>query len=225
MEIAGLYLYAYLIGAVPTAYLIARLVKGIDIRQFGSGQVGGTNLAHCVGKQWLAPLGLFEVLVKGASPVLIGQHWLGLDRGSPELVIAPLLALTGHNWSIFLKFHGGRGITVTSGALLALSPLLLGGFLAVFIAGWLITKSAGVWILLALALLPLWAGIAREPSMISWYCVVTLALVVLKRLLANRTPLHGGLPRRKVLFNRLFRDRDVDDRNEWVRRLPEKSKQ
>lgn len=225
MELAGLYLYAYLVGSVPTAYLIARLVKGIDIRQYGSGQVGGTNLAHAAGKWWLLPLALFEILVKGASPVLIGEQWLGLDRGSPQLIVAPLLALTGHNWSIFLKFHGGRGITVNSGALLVLSPLLLGGFLVVFAGGWLLTKSSGVWILISLTFLPLWAKLAQEPSIISWYCVIMLVLVILKRLLANRTPLSEDLPRKKVLFNRLFRDRDVDDRNAWVRRLPEKSQQ
>jgi len=225
MELAGLYLYAYLIGSIPTAYLIARLTKGVDIRQYGSGQVGGSNLTRCAGKRWLAPLALFEILMKGASPVLLGQHWLGLDRGSLELIIAPLLALAGHNWSVFLKFHGGRGITVTIGALLVLSPPLLTALLAVFAVGWLITRSAGVWVVLSLALLPVWAAMAGLPSMISWYCGLTLGLMVLKRLLANGTPLPAGVPRRRVLLNRLLRDRDIDDRNEWVRRAPEESKQ
>jgi acyl phosphate:glycerol-3-phosphate acyltransferase len=222
MELAGLYLYAYLVGSVPTAYVIARLVKGVDIRRFGSGQVGGSNLVRCAGKWWLVPLGLFELLVKGASPVLLAQHWLGLDRGSLELLIAPLLALAGHNWSVFLNLHGGRGIAVTVGALLVLSPPLLAGFLAVFGMGWLITRSAGVWTLVALAMLPVWAALAAEPVMISWYCVAMLALVVLKRLLSDGMSLPAGGPaRRQVLLNRLFRDRDIADRDGWVRRAPE----
>lgn len=222
MELAGLYLYAYLIGAVPTAYIIARLVKGVDIRRYGSGQVGGTNLVRCAGKVWLVPVGLFELLVKGASPVLLAQYWLGLDRGSLELVVAPLLALAGHNWSVFLNLHGGRGIAVAVGALLALSPLLLAGFLAVFGVGWLITRSAGIWTLVGLGLLPVWAALAAEPVVIIWYCVVLLALVVLKRLLSDGASLPvGGSARRQVLLNRLFLDRDIADRDEWVRREPE----
>lgn len=224
VEIVGLYLFAYLTGSVPTAYLIARAVKGIDIRCYGSGNVGGTNLVRNVGKWWLIPLALFEVLIKGASPVVIGQYLLGMERGSAELVIAPLLAVAGHNWSIFLKFQGGRGLAVAGGTLLALSPLILAGFLVVFPVGWLITRSSGVWTLLALALLPLWSVIADEPSAITWYCVGILVLIALKRLLSNWTPLPPDLPRTRVLFNRLLLDRDVGDRSEWVSRVPEKVK-
>jgi glycerol-3-phosphate acyltransferase PlsY len=224
VEMVGLYLYAYLIGSVPTAYLIARLVKGIDIRRYGSGNVGGTNLVQHVGKWWLVPLGLFEVFIKGGSPVVIGQYLLGLERGSVELIITPLLAVAGHNWSIFLKFQGGRGLAVAGGTLLVLSPLVLAGFLAVFAMGWMVTRSSGVWTLLALALLPLWSVIAREPSAIAWYCVGILALIVSKRLLSNWTPLPPDLPRARVLLNRLLLDRDVSDRSQWVSRVPEKAK-
>jgi glycerol-3-phosphate acyltransferase PlsY len=224
-EIAGLYLYSYLTGSVPTAYLIARLVRGIDIRHYGSGNVGGTNLVQHVGKWWLVPLGLFEVFIKGGSPVVIGQYLLGLERSSTEFIIAPLLAVAGHNWSIFLKFQGGRGLAVVGGTLLALSPPVLAGFLAVFTAGWAITRSSGVWTLLALALLPVWAVIAGEPSVITWYCAGMLALIVLKRLLSNWTPLPQDLPRTKAVINRLFLDRDVSDRSEWVSRVPGKAKQ
>ena len=224
VEIVGLYLYAYLIGSVPTAYLIARLVRGIDIRCYGSGNIGGTNLVQHVGKCWLIPLGVFEVFIKGGSPVVIGHYILGLERGSAELIIAPLLAVAGHNWSMFLKFQGGRGLAVAGGTLLALSPMVLAGFLAVFLVGWLITRSSGVWTLLALALLPLWSVIVNEPSVVTWYCVGIIVLIILKRLLSNWTPLPQDLPRTKVLFNRLFLDRDVSDRSEWVSRVPEKVK-
>lgn len=224
VDIIGLYCFAYLIGSVPTAYLIARLVKGIDIRQYGSGNVGGSNLVQHVGKWWLIPLGLFEVFIKGGTPVAIGQYILGLDRGSVALIIAPLLAIAGHNWSVFLKFQGGRGLAVAGGSLSVLSPPVLGGFLAVFFIGWVITRSSGVWALLALALMPLWSVVAGEPSAITWYCVGILGLIVLKRLLSNWTPLPKDLPRAAVLINRLFLDRDVRDRREWVRRAPEKAK-
>lgn len=224
MEIAGLYLYAYLVGAVPTAYLIGRLAKGVDIRSYGSGNVGGSNVWNHVGKGWVVPLGLFEVLVKGASSIWIGEHLLGLERTSALLVVAPLLAVVGHNWSVYLKFQGGRGIAVACGTLLALAPLLLGAFILIALAGWAATRSSGFWVLISLALLPVWAVFVGDPPVISWYCGGLVALVVAKRLLSNLTALPADLPRKKVLLNRLFRDRDVDDRAEWVRRVPYNTK-
>ncbi|MSQ06374.1 MAG: glycerol-3-phosphate acyltransferase [Dehalococcoidia bacterium] len=221
-DLAGLYLLACLVGAVPTAYLIARWVKGIDIRRYGSGNVGGTNLAQQTGKVWLAPLGLFEVLVKGAGPVWLGRYVLNLEPWSVVLLVAPLLAVAGHNWSAWLKFRdGGRGLAVASGTLLALSPPLLGAFLAVALAGWLATRSAGVWVLISLALLPLWARLTGQPPALMWYCLALLILLVAKRLVSNWTPLPAGLPRSKVLLNRLLRDRDVDRREDWVARVPD----
>ncbi len=224
MEIAGLYLYAYLVGAVPTAYLIGRLVKGVDIRNYGSGNVGGSNVWNHVGKGWVAPLGLFEVLVKGASPIWIGEHLLALERSSALLVVAPLLAVAGHNWSVYLKLQGGRGIAVAGGTLLALAPPLLGAFILAALFGWLAKRSSAFWVLFSLALLPLWAVLLGDPPVITWYCGGLVVLVVAKRLLSNWTPLPADLPKRKVLLNRLFRDRDVDDRAEWVRRVPSSTK-
>jgi glycerol-3-phosphate acyltransferase PlsY len=224
MEIAGLYLYAYLVGAVPTAYLIGRLAKGVDIRNYGSGNVGGSNVWNHVGKGWVLPLGLFEVLVKGASPIWIGEHLLALERSSALLVAAPLLAVAGHNWSVYLKLQGGRGIAVAGGTLLALAPPLLGAFILAALLGWVATRSSGFWVLISLALLPLWAVLLGDPPVITWYCGGLVVLVVAKRLLSNWTPLPADLSKKKVLLNRLFRDRDVNDRAEWVGRVPSGTK-
>lgn len=223
MELAALYIFSYLMGSIPTAYLIGKLARDVDIRGYGSGNVGGSNLFRHVGKRWMAPLGILDVVIKGAAPIWIGVYGLGLDETVPLLVVAPLLALMGHNWSLYLKFQGGRGITVVAGSLLALAPLLLAVFLVIAVAGWAVTRSSGVWVLISLLLLPLWAMllppwaiVGGDRLVIGWYCGALLGLVVLKRLLSNWTPLYNGLPRRKVLLNRLFRDRDLDDRAEWV---------
>ena len=229
IELLGLYIFSYLAGAIPTAYLIARLVKGVDIRSYGSGNVGGSNLSYHVGKRWVVVLGVFDVLVKGSSPIWIGQYLLGLEL-SLWLAAAPLLAVIGHNWSPYLKFQGGRGISVASGSLLAFSPLFLAVFIAVSVAGWAVTRASGVWVLVSLALLPLWVVLLPEwgftgsdQYVISWYCIGLLVLVVIKRLLSNWTPLYEGLPKKKVIFNRLFLDRDVDSRSDWVRRTPQET--
>ena len=227
IELVGLYIFAYVAGTVPTAYLIARLVKRVDIRNYGSGNVGGSNLFYHVGKRWVVVLGVFDVLVKGSTPIWVGRYVLGLEL-SLGLAAASLLAVIGHNWSPYLKFQGGRGISVIAGSLLALSPLLLTVFIAVSVAGWAVTRASGVWVLISLALLPLWAVLlpqwglpGNDQYVISWYCVGLLVLVVIKRLLSNWTPLYEGLPKKKVILNRLFLDRDVDSHTDWVRRTPQ----
>ena len=220
MELAGLYIYAYLLGSVPTAFIIGRLVKGIDIRQHGSGNVGGTNVFYNVGRVWVVPLALFEVFVKAGSPIWIGMFVLDMERSSLALMGAPLIAIAGHNWSAFLGLTGGRGMTVAIGALLLLAYKELAVFAAVAIAGWAVFRSSGVWAYIALSLLPIWSiFVFGEPMAITWLCVGILALVTIKRLTSNWNPLPEGIPRRNVFFNRLLRDRDVARREEWVDRL------
>ena len=237
MDLALLYLYSYLIGSVPTAYLIGRLVRGIDIRQFGSGNLGGTNVFYHVGKWWIIPPGAFELFAKGASPIWIGMLLLdvsvegpfgsdtinyvfGFDRSSAALAGASLLSIAGHNWSIFLKFQGGRGLAVASGAYFAFAfyPLLI--FVASSLLVWRVFRSPATVILASLALVPLWTFLMGQSSTIVWYCAAAMGLVVLKRLTSNWTPFPKDLPLGKVLFNRLVRDRDVDSRDAWVFRMP-----
>lgn len=223
-EIAGLYIGSYLLGSIPSAYLAARFLKKIDIREYGSGNVGASNAYRHLGKLWVVPLGLFDILGKGSAPVVAGWYVLGPIQASSVLLIgAPLLALAGHNWSVFLRFQGGRGIAIALGSFLILSPPVLIASLLVVGAGWALTRSSGVWVLVGLALCPVWTVIAGDPIVVTWYSIGVLTLVVLKRLLSNWTPLHEGFPRRKVLFNRLFLDRDVDDKAEWVHRSPRTS--
>lgn len=237
MELALLYIYAYLVGSIPTAFIIGKLVKGIDIRQYGSGNVGGTNVFYHVGKGWIVPLGLFELFVKGASPVWLGivlldldvkgpagawtiNYIFGFERSSMLLAGASLLSIVGHNWSIFLKFQGGRGLAVASGAFSALAFYQLWMFIVGSLLGWLVNRNSALWILINLALLPLWVYLLGQPAAMVWYCVGVLGLVALKRLLSNWTPLPKGMPVLTVLFNRLVKDRDFGSREEWVFRVP-----
>ena len=224
-ELAVLYVLAYLLGSLPTAYILGRVVKGIDLRRYGSGNVGAANVGEQIGKGWMIPQLLLDMAGKGAAPVWLGMYWLGLQSDSWSLLGASLLAVAGHNWSPFLKFQGGRGIAVLGGGLVALSlPMFAFASLVTF-GGYAVIRSMGVWVLLALILLPVatltlgeavglswypqWAGVPGQASNLSWYSVLLLGLVILKRLLANWTPLPSDLPRRQVLLNRLFRDREA----------------
>ncbi len=223
MDIAALYIGAYLLGSIPTAYLIGRLVRGVDIRGYGSGNVGSANLWEHVGKRWVYPVAMAEIFIKGALPIWVALYVLDIDRSSALLIGPPLLAIAGNNWSIFLKLQGGRGIAVAGGTLVALSPILAIAVAAISILGWKITKSSGLWVLISLMTLPLIAYLAHDNLNLVWYCFGLLGIVALKRLSANWTPFPADVSRKKVLFNRLFRDRDVSDRTGWVRRIPEGS--
>ena len=223
MDIVALYIGSYLLGSIPTAYLIGRLVKGVDIRGYGSGNVGTANLYEHVGKRWVYPVAAVEIFVKGALPIWVALYVLDIDRSSAYLIGPGLLALAGNNWSVFLKLQGGRGIAVTGGTLLALMPVLAAVSAVTSIGGWKLTKSSGLWVLISLILLPLWAFLLHDNMNLVWFSFGLLGIVVLKRLSANWTPFPEDVSRKKVLFNRLVRDRDVSDRTGWVRRIPEGS--
>ena len=236
MELALLFVYSYLVGSIPTAYIIGRVVRGIDIREYGSGNVGGSNVFEHVGKRWLIPLGLFEVFVKGATPVWVGivlldasvdgpsgvwvaNFFMGFDRSTPALAIASLLSIVGHNWPVFLKFQGGRGVGTAAGGLLGMAFIQLWLFIAVGLPGYFIRRSA-LMVLISLLLLPLWSFLLGQSVVVIWYCFGMIGIIVLRRLTANGWPRVPGYSKKKVLFNRLVRDRDVDDRDEWVSRAP-----
>lgn len=120
---------SYLLGAVPFGCLIARL-KGIDIRQAGSGNIGATNVFRVVGKGW----GLFTFfcdVLKGFTaafffPMLVKT--LPAAAGTTQLlgILCACSAVAGHNWPVYLRFKGGKGIATSAGALLGIAPVPLG---------------------------------------------------------------------------------------------------
>jgi len=120
IEFAPLILTAYLVGSVPAAYLAAKWSRGIDIRQYGSGNVGASNLLKFTSKKMAIPVIIFDV-GKGMLMVWAAQL-VGL--GTAQQVIIGLAAIIGHNWPIFLRFNGGRGGLTTLGVVVMLEPKL-----------------------------------------------------------------------------------------------------
>jgi glycerol-3-phosphate acyltransferase PlsY len=110
---------AYLIGSIPFGLLVSRALARVDIRRHGSGNIGTANVLRIVGKR-AAVLTLLGDLLKGFLPVL-GALWLGVS----ELWVAGvgLAAVLGHNWPVYLRFAGGKGVATSFGALLAMTPL------------------------------------------------------------------------------------------------------
>lgn len=103
----------YLLGAIPFSYLIVRLVKGVDIREHGSRNVGATNVGRLLGWRYYL-LALALDLGKGAGAAALALHW-----DLPVLLAG--LAVVGHDWSIFLRFTGGKGVATSLGLLSILS--------------------------------------------------------------------------------------------------------
>jgi glycerol-3-phosphate acyltransferase PlsY len=122
---------AYLLGAIPTGYVVAKVFKNIDIRKVGSGRIGGSNVLRAVGPV-PAALTVLGDLLKGYGAVALAQT---LAPGTPLLdALAGVASIVGHNWSAFLGFGGGVGTMTTAGAALRLFPggTLVSGAVAIF---------------------------------------------------------------------------------------------
>ena len=110
---------SYVLGSIPWGFLIIQRTKGVDIREYGSGKTGTTNVLRTAGFS-LAGLALVLDTSKGISAVFMARAVA--DTATAE-VAAGLLALIGHNWPLFLSFKGGRGIATGMGGLLVMSPI------------------------------------------------------------------------------------------------------
>ncbi len=121
-------LVSYIFGSIPTAYIFARALKGLDIRRVGSGNVGATNASRVLGKKAGVIILVLDIL-KGLLPVIfLGDFIVVRSTFNQELlrIILGLSCIIGHNWTIFLEFKGGKGIATTFGVLLGLAARVAG---------------------------------------------------------------------------------------------------
>ena len=216
---------AYLWGGIPTAYVVARLTSGIDIRNYGSGNVGASNaLVHLGSKAGIA-IGLFDLIGKGMLPMLLAR---ALDAGLAVQVAVGLAAVAGHNWSPYIRFTGGRGISTAGGVILASALWYEAAIATLLIAGIgrFILKDTGFLTLLAMIAMPVTAiavgasGLADRPIEIVAMCALIAILLTGKRLTANWERLPEEQPVIHTLICRILWDRDVPKRQNWTERTP-----
>lgn len=144
-EFAIVVIIGYLLGSIPFGLLISRRARGVDIRQYGSGRTGTTNVLRTAGKKAAALAAFLDVLkgvlsvvfaglIVGGGYLVVGDFSLGIFVAQ---VLAALAAIAGHIWPIFLKFHGGRGVATFMGGMIALYPPvgLFGGGIMLIGAG------------------------------------------------------------------------------------------
>ena len=211
---------AFLVGSIPTGYLVSKYAAGIDIRDYGSGNAGASNVIAHVGMWIGAAQGLFDCLVKGALPVLVGAY---IDADPWAQGGAGIAAVVGHNWSPFLRFTGGRGVATGIGALLGLMlwrELLIMAVLSLILMR-IATRDTGLWTLMSIVLLPALAYVLGQPPEKVLAVVAIGALLVFKRLTANWEPIPQEYGVLRVLAFRILWDRDVPKRVEWTNRRPQ----
>lgn len=212
---------AFLIGAIPSGYIAARLARGIDIRRYGSGNVGASNVIRHVGARVGLLTGAFDCLIKGALAVA-AVGWLGMDGWTQSA--AAFAAVAGHCWSPFIGFTGGRGVATGIGAAVGLgmwSEILMLA-VSIFAIGRLLTRDTALWVLAGMAALPLVALAPpdMQTAQIALSAAIIVALIMAKRLTANWERPQSAYPLRNVLVYRLIWDRDVPKSVEWTGRDP-----
>lgn len=166
---------AYLIGSVPFGLLFAR-AKGVDLRKTGSGNIGATNVLRGVGRK-AAFLTLTGDALKGVAGVLIAR-WLGLGvAGEGFLGIA---AVIGHDYSIFLRFNGGKGVATSLGMICVYSPL--SGLITALV--WVLTAAvkrySSLSAIVSFGLLPLTVYLVSRDSRMALIALVIAALIILR---------------------------------------------
>ncbi|RKY32292.1 MAG: acyl-phosphate glycerol 3-phosphate acyltransferase [Candidatus Omnitrophota bacterium] len=192
---------SYLIGSIPTAYIFGRLIKGIDIRKSGSGNVGATNALRVLGKAAGVTVLLLDIL-KGFIVVifignLIGFFGSKFQNQADLRLILGMSCIAGHIWTVFLNFKGGKGIATTFGVLLGLATVIPGLRIILFliILTWLsvffITKIVSISSVVGALTLPIYMLLYRQ-SLFFIISSVILSTFVIYRHKSNLKRLSQG---------------------------------
>ena len=171
---------AYLLGSLPTSWIVVKLVKGQDLRKLGSGNLGATNLFRQLGWRWALPAALIDV-AKGTVPVLV----FGPRTGGGDLMALALgvTAVLGHVFSLFVNFKGGKGVATGAGVLLGLAPWAA----LVAIAVWAVVVKVSGYVSLgsivaAAALVPaLWLIYPAKRDLVLPFALLAAMIVLLHR--------------------------------------------
>lgn len=178
LNIINAALISYIIGSIPTSYIIAKLLRGIDLREYGSGNIGATNLIRVAGKT-PGIIALLLDVAKGVVAVVL----LTSIYYRPQLVISQplfmvmigLCAVSGHIWTIFLRFKGGKGVATTIGVFIGLTPLVTTLGLLVWLIIVLLFKYVSLASLVMAASLPFLMIIFNQPIE---YLILSITLCI-----------------------------------------------
>ena len=191
----GFVLLSYLLGSVPVGYLITKFTTGKNILQLGSGNVGSTNVRRVAGKKMAILTQLLD-MTKGLLPVAVYLFFLDDKNENSEfyIYILALAAILGHDFSVFLKFKGGKGVNTTLGASVLIAPFSVFVSVAIyFIVKWQF-KYVSLGSLMLGVSLPLTELIFHGTTLTFYYLLICSILIILlhrtniTRLLNNQEP-------------------------------------
>jgi len=178
LSLVIVFIAAYLIGSVPTGYIVVKIAKNEDIRKLGSGSTGATNVKRVMGKTWFFIVMLLDAL-KGALSVVLAAVFVGtgLYFGLAP-VLAAIAVILGHSKSVFLKFSGGKSVASGVGTIIALS--WQAGLLVAVV--WAVTTYASKYVsvgsIIALSLSPFLMWYFDKPPAYILYCVVGAVYII-----------------------------------------------
>lgn len=167
---------SYIIGSIPNGLVIGKLIAGIDLRQYGSKNIGATNAFRTLGP-WPALLVFITDAAKGVMGVYLGDYLIGTPIA---LLVGGIAAIAGHNWSAFLGFKGGRGVATGLGVIAVLSPKVT---LVVFVVWCLIvyfTRYVSLGSIVAAALVPITMWLFGEITEFLAFGIIAALFVIVR---------------------------------------------
>ncbi|MBU1726921.1 MAG: glycerol-3-phosphate 1-O-acyltransferase PlsY [Candidatus Omnitrophica bacterium] len=179
---------SYLIGSIPTAYIFGRVLKGIDIRKFGSGNVGATNALRVLGKKAGITVLLLDVF-KGVIPVIFLGNLFApkatLVSSEALRILFGIACIFGHNWTIFLNFKGGKGVATTIGVVIGLSIAITGlqlilAMLATWLIVFLILRIVSIASVVAAVALPIYMFVFNQSRLLIAASIALCVLIILR---------------------------------------------
>ncbi len=177
-EILAVVLSAYIIGSIPTGYIIVKTFTGQDIRTIGSGSTGATNVKRVMGKKWFFITLLLDAF-KGALPVILASYFA---KTFTEIGLLPVLAavavILGHSKSIFLKFTGGKSVASGVGTILALNWQAGLVIAVIWATVTFFTRYVSVGSIVALGLSPFLMYAFGAPLAYVWYCALGALYII-----------------------------------------------
>jgi glycerol-3-phosphate acyltransferase PlsY len=190
METLGVVVFAYLVGSVPFAFLLARR-RGIDLRVAGSGNVGATNVLRTSGVASAVAAMALDAL-KGVVAVLVAQR---LTSGAATPVAAGLAAVVGHMYPVWLGFHGGKGVATAAGVFAVLTPVAFAAASAIFVAVVWLTRFMSLGSVAAALSLPVLSAVIGASTVVTAGTALAAAVIV-HRHRANLARVVAGTERR-----------------------------
>jgi glycerol-3-phosphate acyltransferase PlsY len=199
LQIIAAIIIGYLLGAIPFSYLIARHLRHIDVRERGSGNVGALAVWREAGPLY-GILALLADAGKGVLTICIAR-WLGLEV--LWICIAGFAAIAGHNWPVFLKFHGGKGAATIMGVLLAFMPLqfVIGLVIAILV----IMPTSNIRLgIIGLACIPVIAWLFHKPPEYIYYPLALILFLIVYTLIGLKGEMARATEKKSLIVDKKY---------------------